>query len=508
MNIAKLAVEGLKRFGEYPSISFQDSWYTNKEILQRSAALAAVLKERGIRPGDRVVVMMETNIELACAFQAIPRLGAIMIPIMPQWVPREVRYVIENSGAETVITSPLVSPNVAKAVEGLDHFRQVLVCGPTDLPGCENIMPAIDAVEPLNTIHDCDSDNVAILVYTSGTTGNPKGVMLTHGGMRGNTEAVAALFDFKRDYRALLVLPLSHVYGIMLLNLQHLSGGVYRLLQRFDAEEVLQTIQDFKVERCSLVPAMMVALLHHPNRQKYDVSTLKVVAGGSAPLSSQLQQAFCQAFDCRVKDGYGQSEATCTVTAYLDDDDYVPGSVGRAIPGVEVCIQGDDNEILSACQTGEICVRGGNVMKGYWNNQDATKDTIVDGWLHSGDIGHIDDTGHVFITDRKKDMIIKGGENISPREIEEAIAGLPGIVELAVYGVPDEKFQEQIAASLVIGSGLEYSEEQIREQASTRVTKFKVPKYVDFRDALPKNSNGKILKRTLREQWKAENVVV
>lgn len=505
MNIAQLAVEGLERFGEYESVSFRDAWYTNKQLIERSAQLAAVLKARGVGPGDRVVVMMETNVEVACAFQAIPRLGAIMIPIMPKWTPREVRYVIENSGAETVITSPAVSPVVVEAAEDIDCFRQVLVCGPTDLSGCENIMPAIDAADPFDAIHDCQDDDVAILVYTSGTTGNPKGVMLTHGGMRENTEAVASLFELRPKLRALLVLPLSHVYGIMLLNIQHLTGGVYRLLSQFDPEEVLQTIQDFKVERCALVPAMQVALLHHPNRTKYDVSTLKVVSAGSAPLSPQLQQAFSEAFDCRVKDGYGQSEATCTVTAYMDEDDYVPGSVGQAVPGVNVCIQNHDNEILPTGETGEICIQGKNVMKGYWNNEQATKETIIDGWLHSGDIGHIDDGGHVYITDRKKDMIIKGGENVSPREIEDVIADLPGVVELAVYGVPDEKFQEQIAVSLVIGRGHQYSEDQIREQALSQLTKFKAPKYVEFREALPKNSNGKILKRALREEWKAAN---
>ncbi len=507
MNIAQMAVNGLARFGEYESISFQDSWYTNKQIIQRSCALADVLRRRGVGPGDRVILMMETNIEVACSFQAVARLGAILIPIMPQWVPREVRYVMEDSGAETVITSPLVSPTVVKAAEGLDSFRQILVCGPTDSSECENILPAIDAAQPLEVMHDCQADDVAVLVYTSGTTGNPKGVMLTHGSMRSNTEAVASLFDFSPQYRALLVLPLNHVYGIMLLGLQHLCGGVYRLLPRFDAEEVLRTIQDFKVERCSLVPAMMVALLHHPNRKNYDVSTLQVVAGGSAPLSPQLQQAFSEAFDCRVKDGYGQSEATCTVTAYTDDDTYVPGSVGRAIPGVDVCIQNDDNEVLSAGKTGEICIRGSCVMKGYWNNDKATSNTFFDGWLHSGDIGHMDEAGHVFITDRKKDMIIKGGENISPREIELAIAGLPGVVELAVYAVPDEKFQEEIAVSMVVAAGHEYTDQQVRDHALKQITKFKVPKYVDFRDALPKNSNGKILKRTLREEWQAANVV-
>ena len=202
-----------------------------------------------------------------------------------------------------------------------------------------------------------------------------------------------------------------------------------------------------------------------------------------------------------MTDGYGQSEATCVVSGYSLDTDPVPGSAGPPIPGVELCVQDDDNQQLPERATGEICVRGPNVMKGYWKNPEATAATVIDGWLHSGDIGHIDENGFVYITDRKKDMIIKGGENISPREIEEAIVKMPEVAEVSVYGVPDEKFQEEIAATVVRMPETNVTEDQIREAAASYVTKFKIPKYVTFTDALPRNSNGKILKRTLRDQW-------
>jgi long-chain acyl-CoA synthetase len=204
-----------------------------------------------------------------------------------------------------------------------------------------------------------------------------------------------------------------------------------------------------------------------------------------------------------VADGYGQSEATCAVTSFRDDEEIVPGSAGRPIDGVEVCVMDDDLKVLGPNQTGEICIRGSIVMNGYWNNPQATAQTIIDGWLHSGDIGHMDENGYVFITDRKKDMIIKGGENISPRQIEEAIHKHPAVAECAVFGVPDERFQEEIAAAVVLKPGQRVTAEEIQALALQHVSKFKNPRFVLFRDQLPKNSNGKILKRKLREEWVA-----
>jgi long-chain acyl-CoA synthetase len=506
MNVAYLAVDGLERFGTYDSTYFEGAWCTNQDLNRRSRALASVLKEKGVEPGDRVVVMMQSCLEVSDAFDAIARLGAVIIPIMPQLIAREVRYIVEDSGAHTVITAPELVPRISEATRDIENFRQILVFEDTDESSCVNIQPQVTAAEPLDTICDCADDDLAVLVYTSGTTGHPKGVMLSHGNLICNAKSVAELFDLPRDNRSLMVLPMSHVYGILLLNLSALIGGANVMLRRFDPVLVLQAIDELQIERCSLVPTMMIALIHHPDRPKYDVRSLKRVSAGSAPLPEEVRLEFQRLFDCKVFDGYGQSEATCAVSAYRDEETYVVGSVGRALPGVDVCIQDDENRLLPAGQTGEICTRGASVMLGYWNKEQATDEAIVEGWLHSGDVGHMDARGYIFITDRKKDMIIKGGENISPREIEEAVARHASVAEVAVYGVPDPKFQEEIAISIVLRANQPLTADQAREHLRQYVTTFKIPKYVRFHDELPKNSNGKILKRTLREQWQGDEV--
>ncbi|MEZ6054012.1 MAG: AMP-binding protein [Planctomycetaceae bacterium] len=505
MNAAQLANEGLEKYGEYPATFFEGRDYSNKEQLDYACRLATVLKDRGVKPGDRVVVMMTTCPHVPAAFQAIWRIGAVIIPIMPQLIPPEVKYIVDNSGAKVVLTIPLLTPVVAAATRGIEGFREILVCGPTDVPGATDISAEIEQAAMYEDVAEKNYEDLAVLVYTSGTTGHPKGVMLSHGGLIENARCVANLFNESYRSRSLMVLPMSHVYGILLMNVGALHGFYTAMLSRFDPEEVLQTIQDYKVERVSLAPTMMVYLVNHPTREKYDCSSLRFVTAGSAPLAIELQEQFAKLFDCRVADGYGQSEATCAVTSYRDNEPIVPGSAGCALEGVEICIMDDDGNQLGPNETGEICIKGPIVMLGYWQNPEATGETIVDGWLHSGDIGHMNEDGYVFITDRKKDMIVKGGENISPRQIEEAIHKHPGVAECAVYGVPDEMFQEEIAVAVVPKPGQSLSEEDIISAALEEVTKFKKPKYVSFREALPKNSNGKVLKRTLREEWVASS---
>ncbi len=505
MNAAYLANEGLERWGEYPSTFFEGREYTNAEQLDFACRLATVLKAHGIGPCDRVVVMMATCVEVPASFQAIWRIGAVIIPIMPQLIAPEVRYIIENSGAQFVLTSPDLAPVVAEATTDISGFREILVFGESDLPGTVNIVPEVQAAEPQAEIFEKSDDDLAVLVYTSGTTGNPKGVMLAHGGLIDNAKQVAALFTQSQRSRTLMVLPMSHVYGMLLMNISGLLGQYTAMLRRFDPEETLRMIEEYKVERMSLAPTMMVYLVNHPTREKYDVSSLKFVTGGSAPLAEELRLEFSRLFGCRVADGYGQSESTCAVTSFRDDEEVVPGSAGPALDGVDVCIMDDDLNVLAPNETGEICIRGSIVMKGYWNNPQATAETIIDGWLHSGDIGHMNEDGYVFITDRKKDMIVKGGENLSPRQIEEAIHKHPAVAECAVFGVPDAKFQEDVAVAVVLKPDQTATAEEIQQQALQYVSKFKKPKYVLFRDQLPKNSNGKVLKRKLREEWIADS---
>jgi long-chain acyl-CoA synthetase len=252
---------------------------------------------------------------------------------------------------------------------------------------------------------------------------------------------------------------------------------------------------------------MLVHLVNFPDLKEFDVSSLTAVVAGSAPLAEELRSDFSRKFGCSLTDGYGQSEATCTISAYREDEEFVLGSAGRPAPGIEVCVMDDENRQLRPGETGEICTRSKSVMKGYWRDEPATQAAIVEGWLHTGDIGHLNNDGYVFITDRKKDLVIKGAENISPREIENAIHRNPAISEVAVFGVPDAKFQEEIAAAVVLKPGQDTTAEQVLDSAGKFISRFKLPRYVQFLEQLPKNSNGKVLKRLLKESFQQSDSI-
>jgi long-chain acyl-CoA synthetase len=297
------------------------------------------------------------------------------------------------------------------------------------------------------------------------------------------------------------VLPLSHIYGVLVMILGARLGMISRILRRFDAGQTLETIQEFGVQRLSLVPTMLSLLINHPERERYDVSSLEAVNSGGAALSEAARQEFARLFGCRVVQGYGLSESSGALTGYHPDDDYRVGSVGAPLPGIEMRVVDFSNRAAPPGEIGELCSRGRHVMQGYLNQPEATREAIVDGWLRTGDVGYMDADGYVYITDRRKDLIIKGGENISPREIEEGLYSHPAVAEAAVFGVPDETFGEEIVAAVVVRAGQSLTEDEIKRHISGYVTKFKTPAQVVFLETLPKNPSGKILKRALREQF-------
>jgi long-chain acyl-CoA synthetase len=503
VNVARLLLDCVDRLGEYTAVYFEGRSYTNVERLRWAERLAAVLQARGVRPGDRVVVMMPNAPEVTSAFHAIWRIGAVIVPLPPQLLASEARYVIASSGAEVVVTCPALADRLREAAASVPGFRRLLVLGPSPVEGAENIEPAVAAAEPVRTVHDCPDDALALLLYTSGTTGNPKGVMLTHHNLRSNALAVAELYRPAPQSMTLHVLPLSHSFGVLCMNLEAVYGLRSVILPRFEAERVLEAIQQYRVQRFSAVPTMFIALCHCPARERYDCSSLEVVSSGGAALPEEVRLEFERLFGCRVLGGYGLSEAAPTVSAYSDDDVYRPGSSGRPIPDVEVCIRDESGRPLPPGQQGEICTRGPNVMTGYWNDPEATAAVLRDGWLHTGDVGHLDADGYLYITDRMKDIIIKGAENISPRQIEEALHRHPAVAEAAVVGVPDPVLGEDICAVVVLRAGHAATEAELRDHAGRFVNKYKVPSRVVFRPGLPKSGVGKVLKRELRRELTA-----
>lgn len=502
MNAARLAVDSIEKFGEYTAVHFEGRSLSNIEQDTYAKKLAAVLLDHRVGPGDRVLVQMSNCPEVLAAFQAIWKIGAVIVPVTPQLGVREVRFLVENSETKIVITLPIFAQRLGEATQGIPTCEHLFIIGETDGPGAEDVRPLLESATPYETLHNRDDDDMALLLYTSGTTGRPKGVMLTHENLVSNHQAVADLDRFEERSNTLLALPLSHSFGVLMMNLISISGATASIHKKFVPRELVEAIETFKITRFGVVPTMLTGFINFADRDRYDLSSLETINSGGAILPKEVRVEFERLYDCRVIEGYGLSECAPTATSYHNDDTYRPGSVGKAIPGVKVTIQNAEGHTLPPGEQGEICIQGPNVMKGYWKDEEATRIALDGGWLRSGDVGYLNEDGYLYITDRIKDLIIKGGENISPREIEEAIHEHPAVAEAAVIGVPDPKYGENIWAVVATKPGADTTERELLEHTAKFVTKFKIPARVIFRDELPKNPTGKISKKDLRDEMK------
>lgn len=499
-NLARLELDNIERFGVYNRLYFEDRSYTNLDELRYSGALSRLLREYGVSSGERVLVMMPNSPELMAAFPAIWTIGASIVPVIPQWTAAEVAEVLRNSEPTVALTVPALAHRLDEARQSAGSLRHLLVFGESGISGSTNIEPLLADLAGIETPVDRAPSDLAILLYTSGTTGTPKGVMLTHENFLAGLESAFRQNPEMDPGMLLHSLPLTHVYGVLVQNLANGWGLNTVLLRQFEASRTLQAIEKHRIRYLLVVPTMLVYLLHHPDRERYDLSSLFRITSGGAALPEKLRRDAERVFGCRVDQGYGLSESSAVATAYQIREPYRSGSAGRACPGVEVCIMDDRNRTLGPGIVGEICLAGRNVTPGYWRDSEATSQALRGGWLHTGDVGYLDEEGYLFITDRKKDLIIKGGENISPREIEEALYLHAEIAEAAVIGIPDPIFGEQICAVVQLTAGSNVSAEDLRRHVAKHVTKFKVPAQVVFVPLLAKNSNGKIVKREVRAQ--------
>jgi len=501
MNLNRLSEERIAKFGETTSLVFQEKNYTNIQINEMGSRLAGGLKSLGVRRGDHVAVSMPNSPEVFACFGAIWRIGAVIIPIMFLLGEEETRYILDHSDAKLVITSNDLLEKIDKAREGLDHVRHVIVLNGEDGGDRVSFSGLLEANKPLDFTEDVGDDDVALMIYTSGTTGRPKGVMLSHNNLYSNAVATWEAAKREKPDITILCLPLAHSFGVVCMNAGNLSPfkdsyGV--LLSWFDPEEVFRLIEKYKATSFIGVPTMYQILMHHPAADKYDLSSLETCSISAAPVSEELYRAFTQKFKCQMYEAYGLTEASPSVALCRRDMPLKKGSTGIPIPGVDVkIVDMDDNEVPTGEQ-GEIVVKGPNVMLGYYKRPEETAQALHNGWLHTGDIGFVDEEGYLFVTDRIKDMVIKGGYNIYPSEIEGYIEEHPAIAEVAVIGIPDEKYGEDLMAFVVKMPGQELAERDVIDYAVSRVTPFKAPSKVRFIDALPKSLVGKILKKELR----------
>jgi long-chain acyl-CoA synthetase len=497
INIADLFDDGLRRNGDHPALWFEGRWSSSAELNRAGHGLAGGLQRLGIAPGDKVLVTMMNCPEVGTGYLGIWTAGAVVVPVLFLLTADELRHIAEDSGAVAAITTPELLPKVREVANAVPSLRHVICVGASDDATVD--FAGLTTAPPVETPHAASAADAAVILYTSGTTGKPKGVVLGHENLRAMAENAHAAWDPGEDQIGLGTLPLSHVYGLSttLAGTFRRSRGV--LLRWFDTAAVLQLIEEHRVTITALVPAMMVALLDHPDRATRDTSSLRWVISGAAPLPLELLRRFEDAFGCTVLQGYGLSESTAQCALNTPDHNR-PGSVGRPLPGVEVQIVDRDGKRLPAGEDGEILIRGANIMRGYHGLADETARTVVDGWLHTGDVGHVDADGYLSVLDRSKDLIIRGGFNIIPRDVEEVLAAHPAVLQAAVIGLPDERLGEVVHADVILNSGATATDAELIAHCKAKLASYKCPQSIDIVAALPMNSTGKVLKRQLREQ--------
>ena len=443
-------------------------------------------------------------------FQGIFRTGAAAVPVMFQLTTPELRYILEDTGAHALITDTANLEKAREAIAGLPGMKWMAVLGGSEdssreLPeySLEELLESEPELE-LVTIAD---DDLALLLYTSGTTGKPKGAMLSHANLIASAEASTEASEpqlVQGPGVTVSAMPMAHIFGVAVMNggylvPERLADGYTVQMSWFEPERMMQLIEEHKATRIPAVPTMLALILNHPKVDEYDLSSLEEVVCGAAPLPVELANAFAERYGCRVREVYGMTESTGLGSANRLSDSYRPGSAGRAYGNTELRIVDEDGRQMPAGEAGEVALRGPSVMLGYLNRPEATAEAIRDGWLHTGDVGYLDEDGFLFIVDRKKDMIIRGGENIYPAELESVLYEHPSVAEAAVVGAPDPVYGERVVAYVVKKQGEEVDEAELIGFVKNRTTSFKTPSAVRFLKALPKSGVGKILRRELRE---------
>jgi long-chain acyl-CoA synthetase len=487
-NLASLLVDSARERAQRTAIKLDDVEVSYEQLDEGSAQVAALLKTKGVSPGDRVGIMLPNVPHFALAYYGVLRAGGVVVPMNVQLKGREVSFYLSDPDARLLFAWH----EVAEAAElgASQTGTELITVGPGEF---EKLLAQGDADPELV---ERAGDDTAVILYTSGTTGKPKGAELTHDNLLKNARVSSRLAEASEDAIVLGALPLFHSFGQTCgLNATLSVGGCISMIPRFTPGKALEIIQRDRVTVFQGVPTMFTAMLHHDGREDIDTSSLRLCISGGAAMPVEVMQGFEDAFDCKVLEGYGLSETSPVASFNHPDRERKPGSIGTPIEGVEIKVLSEDGQELEQGEVGELAIRGHNVMKGYWKRPDATEEAIVDDWFHTGDLGKVDEDGYFFIVDRKKEMIIRGGYNVYPREIEEVFYEHPAVLEVAVVGIPDKKMGEEVGAAVVLMQGQQVDEEELKAYIKDEVASYKYPRRIWFVDELPKTATGKILKR-------------
>lgn len=484
---------------------YKDTTKTFKELDQISNKIGNGLVSLGVKKGDKAAMLIPNRPEFIYAWFGLMKIGAVMIPINTQFKPDEIKYILNNSEANTIITTGMFQETVLKIKSGAPFLKHIIVIEPKDKAGIipfEEIISA-NASEPNIVVNEYD---YASFIYTSGTTGYPKGVIDTHHNYIANAHQIVEAAEFTEKDRAMLILPLFHCNAQVVTVISPLyAGASFVLMEGFSPKEFLPAINKYKPSTFSGVPTVYAILNSLPDAEKYDLSSLRFVICGAAPMPVEVFNEFERKYKAFILEGYGLSEATCASIINPLKGKRKIGSIGKPLNGQEIKILDDNNKELPQGQIGEICIKGDVVMVGYYKNPEATASAIKDGWLHTGDLGYIDEEGYFYIIGRKKEMIIRGGENIYPKEIEEVLYKHPKVLDAAVVGIPDPKWGEEVFGFIVPKQDVQITEQEMVDFLKEKIADYKIPKKFIITQAFPKTATGKIQKNRIVEQYAKEH---
>ncbi len=485
------------------ALLYRDRTITYGQLAAEVNRIAAGLRAHGIGPGDAVALLLPNCLEFTFVYYAATSIGALCVPANPLLKPAELEYIWGDCRSRMVVTAPGLVPGVLEAGRNLPHLGSVLSIGPEPAPAgalaLEDILAA--APPPALELHGIQEDDPAVCIYTSGTTGRPKGALLSHKNLLANSRQVAEAFQFTRDDTVVCVLPLFHSFAATVCQNTILNCGArVVLLEQFHPARTLEAIAAFRATVFPAVPAMFAALLQFAGDRPEAFSTVRACVSGGAPMPVNIMEAFEKKFRTRVLEGDGPTECSPVTAVNPLNGPRKVGSIGLPIPGVEMCIFDEDDREVPRNQVGEIVVRGENVMLGYLNQPQATAEAMRSGWYHTGDLGKQDEDGYFYIVDRKKDMLIVGGINVYPREVEDVLVTHPAVLDAAVIGDADPLKGEEVLAIVVRKPGAEVAEPDLIKHCRSRLANFKVPRRIIFRDTLPYSNTGKVLKRMLRKE--------
>lgn len=504
MNLARLLENTAERMPHNIGLRFEGRTYTFYELNLLSNRMAGGLTAAGLAHGDKCILMMQSCPQFIITYYALAKMGAVIVPVNFVYKSHELYHIFRDSGARAFVGMEPYLEEPGKVLMDLHGLDIRIAWGIKEGTGYIPL-ESMDGPDTYKTYPAGDDDTLAIL-YTSGTTGSPKGAMLTHKNLYSNAMTVADMREYEPDDVVIGVLPLYHIFGqTSALNASIYRGLTFHLCRQFDEKDVIRLIETEAGTLLFAVPTILNRLLLETDRTAIKRSSLRFCVSGGSSLPVEVLHKFEGRFKTKIYEGYGLSECSPVCIENPFRGKTKPGSIGVPLPGFKARIVDDSGRDVNTGQVGELIVKGPGVMKGYLNQPEETGKTIVDGWLHTGDLAHKDTEGYIYIVDRKKDIIIRGGYNIYPREIEELLFEHPDVVEAGVYGMLHEDLGEEVAADVVLKNGATVTKDEIYQFVRERVAPYKYPRIINLVDDLPKSHTGKILKRELKKRWAQNN---